>query len=287
MSFQLQRNSTNIGFWGVGGSSVDWCEPNYQVTYFIAEFSNSMSSFSMVIAGLLGLYLHLWAEKRFHLAFISTILLGFGSVAFHGTLWKVCQAFDEVPMLYCVLTLSYISICHRYKPSNRMEQILGMSFLLYAVLLTILVTVSDGLIQFILFHVSFNSAHFFALYQCWLMYSIRKSKNNASKTRQGFILKENQKRILKTCERGALFYISAIICWLIDMFLCEYVNPMYSTSVLPFNPQLHSWWHFFISCALYHLSLMVLFERVETIKGSGSSRIDYFLSVIPYVAMNK
>lgn len=62
------------GYWGHGSASVDWCESNYTVTMYLAEFSNSLSSFAMILAGLLGMYLHPNAEFRFHMAFASTII---------------------------------------------------------------------------------------------------------------------------------------------------------------------------------------------------------------------
>jgi dihydroceramidase len=62
------------GYWGQGNASVDWCESNYTVTMYLAEFANSTSSFAMILAGLIGMYLHMGAEYRFHMAFASTII---------------------------------------------------------------------------------------------------------------------------------------------------------------------------------------------------------------------
>ena len=205
--------------------------------------------------------------------------MGIGSVAFHGTLHRFSQALDEVPMLYCVMTYTFIAICQRYPISGVKRLILGLSLILYCALLTILVTVSHGTLQFTLFHISFNSAHLFALFQAYRLYTDRCSSH---KTR-------NTKKIdpsLLLFERGALFYVSSFICWLADMFLCEYINPHYSTSYLPFNPQLHAWWHIFISIGLYCMGVLTLYERMEKKKGHGSSTIEYRWMILPYVAMS-
>jgi dihydroceramidase len=75
MKFQLKRDVSDIiGFWGPSTSSVDWCESNYEMNAYMAEFNNTTSSFSLVLAGVLGLVLHPWSEKRFKLAFITTIV---------------------------------------------------------------------------------------------------------------------------------------------------------------------------------------------------------------------
>lgn len=321
------------GFWGPPSSSVDWCETNYQVSAFIAEFANTLSSLSMVGAGLAGLLLHPWAEKRFHFAFASIVLLGLGSVTFHGTLWKICQAADEVPMIYTVLTFAYIMIVQNYSLSQSSQKSLAIGLSLYAILLTGLVTLFDGPLQFALFHISFNSAHAYSLFEVWRIYRARvlelaDSKKNRSRggdspkmggiqTKIGHremesdesrrlllrgpsssksIFKASESSssssssstskdpIIYTFHRGAFFYGIAVTCWLTDMLLCEWVNPVHGTSVLPYNPQLHAWWHVFISCGLYYISTLVLLHRVQFLGGGpGSARLGLLGGWIPYV----
>jgi dihydroceramidase len=205
--------------------------------------------------------------------------VGIGSVAFHATLHRFSQALDEVPMLYCVMTYTFIAICQRYPISAFQRLVLGISLILYCALLTILVTVSHGPLQFALFHISFNSAHLFALFQAYKLYTDRSllcKSRNSKKTEQSLLL----------FERGALFYFSSFMCWLADMFLCEYINPHYSTSYLPFNPQLHAWWHIFISIGLYCMGVLTLHERMEKKKGTGSSTIEYRWMILPCVVMS-
>ena len=75
------------GFWGTITSSVDWCETNYQITSYIAEFFNTVSSLAMIIVGLLGVILHYkTVEKRFSVANIMIVAVGLGSIGFHATL---------------------------------------------------------------------------------------------------------------------------------------------------------------------------------------------------------
>ena len=52
---ELYRLHNAAGFWGPVTSSVDWCEHNYAVSYYVAEFFNCFSNLAIVAAGLLGL----------------------------------------------------------------------------------------------------------------------------------------------------------------------------------------------------------------------------------------
>ncbi|GBB95484.1 hypothetical protein RclHR1_25470001 [Rhizophagus clarus] len=61
-------NST-VGFWGEP-SSTDWCEQNYEVTYYIAEFFNTISSLCLVFMGTFGSIMHSDGfDYRFSLCF--------------------------------------------------------------------------------------------------------------------------------------------------------------------------------------------------------------------------
>lgn len=112
----------------------------------------------MAIVGLMGTLLHPWAERRFHLAFLSTTAVGLGSVAFHGTLSKFTQALDEVPMLYSALAFCYIGLCQHLSLSGPQRRSLGIVLCSHAAVTTFLVTAFSGAWQFVLFHLSFGSA---------------------------------------------------------------------------------------------------------------------------------
>ena len=98
-----------VGVWGLPTASIDWCEPNYAITPWIAEFWNTVSSLAMVTAGLIGL-----ASRRFaweiRVAFGLLVLVGLGSMAFHGTLRFELQMLDELPMLYLVTWLVWLLV---------------------------------------------------------------------------------------------------------------------------------------------------------------------------------
>ncbi len=100
------------GFWTPLGAPalVDWCEPNYLVSPYVAEFWNTASSFGMVVLGAVGAWRVRDAALRFRLGMLGTCAVGLGSAAFHATLLRVAQAADELPMVWlglaCVWTLA-------------------------------------------------------------------------------------------------------------------------------------------------------------------------------------
>ena len=73
-------------FWGPVTSSIDWCEPNYQQTRFIAEPLNTVSNLSFVLFGILGaIHEANQRSKRSYVILHSIIAcIGLGSMLFHG-----------------------------------------------------------------------------------------------------------------------------------------------------------------------------------------------------------
>jgi dihydroceramidase len=114
-----------LGYWDQYGapSIVDWCEPNYEVSPYVAEWWNTLSSIPMGITGLMGIWLcwrnREWLETRFLINFVAFTLVGWGSAAFHGTLLRIPQAADELPMVYSALASVYIIVLrHDFMDSN-------------------------------------------------------------------------------------------------------------------------------------------------------------------------
>jgi hypothetical protein len=83
-------------FWGNVTATIDWCEPNYYVSPYIAEFFNTISNIGFIASGFFGIYIHPHLEFRYIVAYGSMIIVGLGSAAFHTTLKWHAQLGDEV-----------------------------------------------------------------------------------------------------------------------------------------------------------------------------------------------
>ena len=106
------------GFWHEHTATIDWCETNYQVTHYVAEFWNTVSNLVIILFPIRSLY---WCYQHyFHKSQLKyqekslifdiplTIiacnmglsLVGVGSWMFHMTLQYEMQLLDELPMVY-------------------------------------------------------------------------------------------------------------------------------------------------------------------------------------------
>ena len=80
-------------------STINWCEPDYEMTPYIAEFWNTCSMIPWVILSFNGFCnenLLVIIRIGFFLSFMTAI----GSIAFHATLTNWGQTLDELGMLY-------------------------------------------------------------------------------------------------------------------------------------------------------------------------------------------
>jgi dihydroceramidase len=100
-----------IGYWNNATSTIDWCEINYEITYYIVEFWNTISNLTMILLPSYGLY---WSfrqnsSRQFNryrvpksvlACFVALIIVGSGSWLFHMTLSYSMQLLDELPMIF-------------------------------------------------------------------------------------------------------------------------------------------------------------------------------------------
>eukprot|EP00040_Diaphanoeca_grandis_P026947 m.152104 g.152104 ORF g.152104 m.152104 type:complete len:290 (-) comp30791_c0_seq2:351-1220(-) len=262
------------GFWGEVTSSVDWCEPNYAWSSFIAEFWNSLSSFGMVAVGLAGIYLHRQVlETRFLLAFFFVSVLGLGSVSFHASLKHTTQMFDELPMLYAVMTVLFILLENKEEPV--FGRWLAPVLVVHSLLTSCATLFASGSMQFVLFHISFGSAEFFSLYRIYLIYTKYRDSDSAASP-----------DIVQLFRRGMGSYAVGIFVWQFDLLNCWVVAVWWPARTGLPNPQFHAWWHMFVSFGFYYLITLSAYDRLITLKGRPTLHWTCG-GVMPYVKNSK
>jgi len=222
-------------YWGKPTSNIDWCEENYTVTEYIAEFWNALSSLALVFYGVFGVYIarKYQLERSVMLSNFTLILVGIGSTLFHATLLYEYQLTDELPMIYGDIALCYLVFAdHIRKPT--FTKILPFILLSFA-----------GLISFFMYLDPNNPLFLQVGYVCQVVIITAKSAEVAYKnpgTRSLFWL-------------ALTAYVSASVCWLLDRFLCYYVQPF----------QLHSMWHALAAYGTYMFIVFATYHRLHNI----------------------
>lgn len=251
----------NPGFWGEKTANVNWCEEDYVVTKYIAEFGNSLSSLAIVLNGLYGIWSHWqWAELRYIIAFSQFCVVGIGSFLFHATLKREFQLLDELPMIWANGMFTYIIICmedeYLSDPSmstkKQSRKILVWVIVFVEIIMTLLVILFDTKDQsfFLLFYGGGVT------YVCFQSLQLNKKYNSKGK--------------FNLFEMSIAFYVGGFFLWGIDRNFCKT-----SISGLTIRSlHLHSFWHLAagigtFSAVLYWIHTRNLFlKRKQTIKGN-------------------
>lgn len=97
-------------------STIDWCEKNYITSEYIAEYWNTVTGLFLIISGIIFYNKNknlintnnLDIIQNFKNVYNLLILVGIGTMLFHGTLLYPFQLLDEIPMI--LLASQYIEI---------------------------------------------------------------------------------------------------------------------------------------------------------------------------------
>ena len=131
----VSGGSSNIpGAWGAPTSDYNFCEVDYAVTYYLAEFFSAISSVPIALYGVY--YLHQTALHghgwKIALSSIGVIVIGVGSFAFHGTLQREGQMLDELPMLWSAVFFLFTALTLGEPPNSARSTWIGLGLMAYA-----------------------------------------------------------------------------------------------------------------------------------------------------------
>lgn len=243
----MPPSTANIeGYWGKPTSTLDWCERNYEVSPYIAEFWNTISNVAIFLPPFIGIFQinKLNLERRYMLAFAAVAVVGFGSWAFHMTLLYPMQLADEFPMVWSTSVMTYLQFTLSRSPKLPTNwSLLAMCFL-YS-------------FAYSIFYLAFtNPLVHQVTYAIGLYYLLIKS----------LLFTWNTVRC-KTCSRivYAVWFLLhfAFFLWNIDNHFCpqlEHLRANLSSGLRP-GTQLHAVWHILTGIAGYIHVLFLLHAR--------------------------
>ncbi|KAG0326091.1 Alkaline ceramidase 3 [Dissophora globulifera] len=239
----------NVGFWSPNTASVDWCESNYEVSYYIAEFWNTISNFGSLGLVILGYHLLPTNDGRFKFLFWICGMVAIGSALFHGTLRHKMQLLDELPMLYSATVILYILVEAKH---GRQGPWFPALLTIWISLTTFIFSTTRGKIQFYTFQSTYTILQFCMIYYLRVLHVQQRSKRP-------------NPDLSILIHRALGFGAFAVSIWFIDLRLCEYINGVGPKSVLKWNPQLHAWWHLFSAVAMYYAALLVGYYHYDVL----------------------
>lgn len=236
------------GYFGRVTSTMDWCEENYAVLPYMAEFWNTVSNLSMIVPPLVGAYY--WTKDNLELRvlgmFLGLLSVGIGSWLFHMTLIYSMQLMDELPMLWGTSALVY-SMIEFDKPEGTHNRPLQLFIFFYCLIVTIVYVV----VNIPIFH--------------QVMYGLMVLCIAVSATR----IVRNYK-----CSKFLFFssfflYNLGFLAWNLDNHMCAHLRDArlrMPVSVVRPLTQLHAWWHLLAGLGTYQTLMFYVQARSNFLK---------------------
>jgi dihydroceramidase len=241
-------NASN--YYGEPNAEFDWCEENYEISEYVAEFVNTVTGFLYFLPTIFGFMFHkkLSLSSKLLLFFVSCI--GFGTVLFHGSLQYKAQLIDELPIYYVILAGNFM-LWYRGRKGDRTSAYClclwagGLSaILLFTNRTNYLHTVGRGIMS-----CSFS-----------LMFGYIFSAAAAALNEIASVKNQGCAQSGKDLFHLAFFeFVAAIFCWIFDNSACAIVqrNPFYPITA-------HALWHLLTSIGLYKMFLVLEFIHINS-----------------------
>ncbi|KAI8918775.1 alkaline ceramidase 3 [Entophlyctis helioformis] len=273
MGFNLPP-AGNDGYWGPVTATLDWCEENYTVSYYIAEWWNTWSNLIFPAAALVGVWSS-WqtkSEARIYAMYLALAVVGAGSFAFHATLTYTMQLSDELPMIYG--TCVSVFVLALMWPPERGTLAVTAGLVVYSVAVTaIYVQIRNPV---------FHEVSYGLLVAATVILPIR------------HLLKMSDTHPKETRTLVILFvasfttYITGFVLWNIENLNCVAVREWRARAGFPLRVvgQLHSWWHLLTGIGAYGSSVLNHYMRLLAL-GRKDVRIKWLLLVFPLVVADE
>ncbi|KAJ4367522.1 hypothetical protein N0V83_007105 [Neocucurbitaria cava] len=251
-----------VGAWGPATSNHNFCEEDYNITPYIAEFINTLTNATYIIYGLHGLRR---VRPKPDGGLLSTLafpywgLIGVGLLSgyYHATLKYHSQMGDDLSMFLAVGAILHQLLCFQASASQRLK---------YTLLII------GTVVPISVYHVWADEIFMHEITFATMIFLVSRETRKLIKKQ---VKSEESRRKLK---RMATFGISSglfgYFLWNIDFHLCGYVTALKRYVGLPwgFLFELHGWWHILTGIGAY--VGMALVEYLVTIEEGRTGRLE-------------
>lgn len=262
------------GFWGPTTATIDWCEENYVISKYIAEFVNTLTNSVFIFLALYSLRnaVKQKLELRFVLAAIGFALVGIGSWLFHMTLRYEFQLLDELPMIYgtCIPCWNVFQT----NVSKSYSRKLAMGIATGALLLTA-----------IYLHFKNPTIHQ-AAYGILNLVIIVKSCMDVRKYVKDKAVWKQFDYILVS---GLTQFLLGYFLWNLDIHLCNYWRGIRRAIGLPYGLVIegHGWWHLLTGSGVYFYMQYLEYLRCFILGTDEQYKLSWKFNFLPVVELKQ
>jgi len=275
-------------YWGAWTSTLNWCEQDYAVSRFIAEFVNTLTN-AWVLVLLISMFaVHQYRlPKRFYVILLGISCVGIGSWMFHMTLrWEWQVLGDEIPMIIaaCCLLFMVLETTPDTEPRSiqrRNITIMG-SICIGLVLFVSVVYIYTGIAAF--HQVSFAIIEVVAQGRVfWLLRNVVRANDKDA------VLRRKRSQIVKTFLTGAVVFLVGFLCWNADNLLCSSLSEMKKKIGAPYSFlfELHGWWHLLTGYGTVLMSHAAMYLVMIIREGHENFEMDMWGGWMPVVRRTK
>ncbi|KAJ7654827.1 ceramidase [Mycena rosella] len=242
----LNSTSPRVGFHGPTTATLDWCEANYQFSYYIAEMANTFSNLITIAFAAYGCFLSTsqYLPHRFLFGYIGIGLVGLGSFWFHSTLQFQAQLADELPMIYVTSTTLWLLFDHQsgFTFESTRTRLLTVATAIFNVVFTWTYYINRNPVYH---QVVFGILLFSITFRIYYLLTL----SSAGKR----VPADKRSAISKLFGLGVAQFTFAFILWNLDNIFCDTLT-RWKVAVgwpLAFLLEGHSWWHVFTASGTY------------------------------------
>ncbi|KAH8697103.1 alkaline phytoceramidase [Talaromyces proteolyticus] len=215
----------DAGVWSPSSSAANFCEEDYVVTIYIAEFINTLSNLAYIYYAFQYIYPRT-RSPRIDLMSASLFLVGVCSFLFHATLHQETQFSDDLSMLFLAATLLQRLYCAN-KPAATARLITTAIFATVTAMSAYYVRSGDLVVHTSMF------AGMLTLVWPRTVYLIHHRQGQDKAVLYG--------KLGRAC--GCLVF--GFLLWNVDLEMCLRLRYVRSVVGLPWAwaLELHGWWH--------------------------------------------
>ncbi|KAJ4011223.1 hypothetical protein NW752_007240 [Fusarium irregulare] len=223
------------GVWSPPTSRANFCEEDYAITFYLAEFINALTNVTYVYLALRSMYgprsrSRGLFDPKWDFMSISLMVLGFGSFLFHATLRQTLEFVDELSMMLLSWSMLRSLLILRQSPTNirYISIVLAIFFISFSVFYVIF---SKIIYQVIAFWVSL------ILVGVRVRYLFNWAKPGFSE--------ENVRNWSVRVWTATFTCLFGYLIWNIDLEFCHELRNLRERIGLPwaFLLEFHGWWH--------------------------------------------